>query len=43
MAAAVAASGSLAELGLQANNIGAAAKRSLRDAVQGRQGFNLGL
>ena len=34
-------SGSLATLDLDYNNIGDAAKQSLRDAVQGRQGFQL--
>ena len=41
LAAAVAASGSLTFLELRYNNIGNAAKQLLRDAVQGRQGFEL--
>ena len=43
LAAGVAASRSMARLLLDVNNIGADAKQSLCDAVQGRQGFNLGL
>ena len=44
LAAGVAASGSMATLYLDYNSkIGVAAKQSLRDAVQGRQGFDLGV
>ena len=44
LAAGVAASGSMVKLGLRFNsNISDAAKQSLRDAVQGRQGFDLGV
>ena len=43
LAAGVAASGSMATLYLFFNNISNAAKQSLHDAVQGRQGFNLSM
>ena len=43
IASAIGASGSLAVLRLGGNNIGDDAKQSLRDAVQIRQGFNLGV
>ena len=41
LVAGVAVSSSMASLNLVNNNITDAAKQSLRDAVQGRQGFNL--
>ena len=42
IAEALKSSGSMVTLGLNSNsNISAAAKQSLRDAVQGRQGFKL--
>ena len=43
LAAGVAASGSTAALYLDFNQISRAAKQSLRDAVQGRQGFSLNI